>query len=359
MTSNDKTDLNADAVRWLVNASELEDQEGGFPGVTGIARHLRPRPFDKVPSEFRDWKALEDAIRPEVPKKFIEDVRNAISANLLAPAIQMMWNAVVDDLRSKVLTFGLQYFAALDGMPLIRDQEDLITRVTHYQLLNGCHMLGIFNREAYVHLQHCFQLVHGCAGSAEFASHIDRLEVLNFIKNAVKYSLSVSGPSPGFDMKSMVALIDSRAVTDQDVSQLEEFLKREQSTASTLTRVLFRRYLEQGSLAGGIRDFNILRLFPVAWTMSDEVTKRAIAAEYMAVRLTAGNDQALRAWSLLLHVRGARYLPDPVLASFIEQLAADLLAAHNGFNNFTAEAGPANILLTLGSRIPRKLETCM
>jgi hypothetical protein len=350
MSADGKTPDPSEA-KWLLEMASLEEDAGGFPATTG--RLVRLHALDRIPSEFKDWAALEAAIRPQVPKKFVAEVRSAISANLLTAAIQMMWNAVLDDLRRKVVAFGLQHFAALEGMPPLRDAGQLEELLTPYQLLAGCHTLQLLDKEAYVQLLHCGQLVRGYAQSADFQSQIDRLDVLNFIKNCVKYCLAVDGPQPGIDIKSVIAAVDSGVLDANGLNVLTAALQQQPGTASTLIRLLFRRYVEEDAQSGGTRDASILQVFPIAWAAAEESAKQAIANEFVRIRLSQHSElDASRAWQLLVFVDGARYLDDVVLEKYVEQGSTALLAAHNGFGNFAAEGSPARNLLSLGSRIP-------
>jgi hypothetical protein len=335
-------------IAWLKEVAKVEEPDE-FPAVTGRP-HGRTALLRRIPGEFKDWVTLENAVRPEVPRQFLVQMKQALSVDLYPAAMRAAWDAVIDDLRKKVLAFGLQHFASVEGMPPIRSEADLHTQMTAHHLLLGAYKLHLLDEEAYVQLSHCMQLVMGYAQSNQFASELDRLEVLNFVKNCVKYSLAVDGPQPGFDIKGLFERIENEDLTAR-LPEFEQAIARQPvDSTSTIARLLFRAYVEFFPTA--TRDANILRLFPHIWHVSTEQTRAQLGSEFVRIRLNGTNDQAGRAWSLIQLVQGASYLPDDFLARYFDQLSDALLSAHNGVDNFYNEVEPAQRLLSLGARVP-------
>ncbi|WP_438024164.1 hypothetical protein [Sorangium sp. So ce233] len=176
----------------------MQDEADGFPGVGGILA-VRRQSRGQVHGDYKDWNSLEAAIQPDVPKEFLKDVKQAISANMLKVAMKTMWDAVIGDLHRKVELFGLQHLSALPGMPRIEQPADLV-HVSSYDLLRGAFQIGLLDEESFVTLDYCRQLT--LFQTSKESEPLDRLEFANFIKNCVKYALSVKGMlPPGDDVK--------------------------------------------------------------------------------------------------------------------------------------------------------------
>jgi len=335
-------------IAWLQGVAG-DDEPDAFPAVTGM-RQERTALLRRIPGEFKDWVTLENAVRPEVPRRFLVEMKQALSVDLYPAAMRAAWDAVMDDLRKKILAFGLQHFASVEGMPALRSEADLRIQTTAHHLLLGAYKLHLLDEEAYVQLSHCMQLVMGYAQSDRFASELDRLAVLNFIKNCVKYCLAVVGPEPGFDIKGLFERIESEDLTGR-FAELEHAIARQPAESiSTVARLLFLAYVEFSPTA--TRDANILKLFPSIWTSTSDATRTQLGGEFARVRFNGMNDQAGRAWSLLQLVQGAGYLPDELLARYFNAFSDELVAVHNGADNFYHEAEPAERLLGLGARVP-------
>jgi hypothetical protein len=349
-TNDEKREPDAEEVRWIQLAAQREEEGGGFPGVTGaLVGRVRGGPLAGLPTEFKDWTTIRDSIRAVVPRVFINKLERALRTDNLGAAMEAAWRAVIDDLRRKVIRFGLQRFAALEGMPPLRAPEDLEGEITEHRLLVGCRQLGLLDEEAYVQLNHCRALISGYLASARFQSDPDRLDTLNFIKNCIKYCLMVDGPTAGLDIQRLMDLVESEDLEDR-LHELENALTEMPAEAPTLVRLLFRRYVEPRVEARA--DANILRLFPVAWARADDDTRKAIGEEFVSVRLNGTSDQAQRAFGLLQWARGLSYLPPSVLSRYIIRASQSLLDAHNAFGNFHAEVRPAQYLADFGSNIP-------
>lgn len=337
----------SDEAGWIDMMAEREDEHGSFSGVAGV----RTKALGRIPTDFKDWGTLEKAIRPEVPKVFVRLLRDSIATDNFAGAMTAVWNAVTHDLRTKVLRFGVQHFSALEGMPEVETADELEENVTDYKLLLGCQRLGLLSEEAFAHLKHCQALISGYLKTAKFPGEIDRLDVLTFVKNCVKYSLAVDGPAPGIDMSALLTGIDKEQLVGR-VVEFENALKHQpEKVVSTVARLLFKKWVDAPG-ASQVTQANIIALYPIAWKYLTDTDRRAIAQDYLSVRLSGTDDQASRGWYLIREVQALRYLPEDIATRYFEAASSSLYNAHNDFNNFANEVGPARDLRALGSWVP-------
>jgi len=329
-----------------------EERDGAPPALQGamLWRH-RITALDGIPDAFPEMSRILDEVRAEVPRRFRDDFIRACNAGLLTAALRTLWDAVLDDLRRKLTEVGVEHLAAFPEIPRVQRADELKALLTARQLLRASFSLGLLDKEAYVRLGHCEDIVAGYLASDDFEGGLDRLTFLDCVKNCVKYCLALHAPLPGFDLPAFLQRLDAEDLRARaDELSLSLAPPTPEKVADTALMLMYRRYIaaERNPTA----DQNVLALFPIAWRRATEGAHRSIGKEFARVRLHGAQDASARAWQLLLLVDGLRFAPDALIATYFMQRSEALLEAHFGWGNFAKELAPAAQLRELGSYVP-------
>ena len=91
------------------------------------------------------WDQIKLSIRDDYQNDPVLDKAKAANeAGLNDAAINYIWNLAMYDLRRKIVTYGIEYFASAInwGGSQLRTIEDL-NEVKDYEVINGAYTLGI------------------------------------------------------------------------------------------------------------------------------------------------------------------------------------------------------------------------
>jgi hypothetical protein len=135
-----------------------------------------------VREDMRDNPYIQEALRV-LP---VQGYRSAIGA---------FWNAVVDDLRNKIMFRSVELFnKEVNVGRKIETYEDFQNYVNDDQLIEGAYKIGVIGWEAYKVLRHSKEARHIFCGHPK-SSEPSLVKVLSVIDDCVKYVLNEEYPA--------------------------------------------------------------------------------------------------------------------------------------------------------------------
>ena len=178
--------------------------------------------MNKVTQLSNGWDNIKLAIREDYRQNpIIDKAKIACEAGLNDAAINYIWELTMYDLYRKVFSYGIDYFSSAinwTGAPL-RTVEDL-REVKDYQIISGAYALGILLPEAHFHLQHCREIRNNFSTAHYPMGEVDNIELLNFVKNCIKYVLTFDLPRPGLQIKDLLSQMSAEKLDDVDKTML-------------------------------------------------------------------------------------------------------------------------------------------
>lgn len=297
------------------------------------------------------WDQIRLAIRPECRNNAnLAKAQKASEAGLNDAAINYFWNLTIYDLQRKIVTYGIDYFASVinwNARPL-RTLEDL-REVKDYDIINGAYTLGILLPEAHFHLQRCREIRNNFSTAHYPMGEIDSLELLNFIKNCVKYVLTCDLPTPGLQIKDLINKLSTEKVKENDKTTL---LIEGQAAKirGAIMHSLFSSFIKQDCDA--TLKSNIKTIAPTIWGTLDDEIRSNIAIRYVSLKDVKSDDEAHEAEEFLKLVGGIKYIPEDNRSIIFNRIAQQYLDAHNGWDNFYNEPTYAKALLALDKEVP-------
>ena len=308
-----------------------------------------------MPALLQHWRQLTSHIQPEARGGYIGNAKKALDAGLWDAAVNYFWTGTIEHLRSKVMAYGIEYFAAQVRDETLDSREKLERDVSDYRLIDGCYRLGIIGRHDNIQLQHCREVRNHFTSAHPTSQTVDPLEALNFIKNCVRHCLCIEVPPPGLNPKSLMENLRAEDITTR-LDDVRVVLQRQSSKMlDTLVQVMFTEYVSLD--CPGLLKANINGIAPIAWEGSTEECKDSIGQRYAKLVAEGTEEDMQEAIRFLRQVNGARYIPKQLRRSLVIKAARKLVDAHFGMNNFYNEPPHAEALADLGSDIPEGAET--
>lgn len=281
----------------LVNASETAIVPLIERAVMGVREDMRDNPY------------ILEAVRV-LP---VQGYRSAIGA---------FWNAVVDDLRNKIMFRSISLFnKEVDLSREIKTYEDFQSYVNDDQLIEGAYKIGVIGWEAYKILRHSKEARHIFYGHPK-SSEPSLVKVLSVIDDCIKYVLNEEYPSQIIDINEYVEILKSEEY-DRNTVAIENALGDLPETYKIeLINRLFTIYVHPDS--SSTLTSNIEFVSPLLWRVLPKPTKIQIVRR-LDQELPRGNVLVTdKAFDFVHLVGGTIYLSHTARRYKIEPLVEKL-----------------------------------
>lgn len=241
-------------------------------------------------------------------------------------AIGAFWNAVVDDLRNKIIFRSLHLFnKEVKVGREIKTYEDFQNYVNDDQLIEGAYKIGVIGWEAYKILGHSKESRHIFYGHPK-SSEPSLVKVLAVIDDCIKYVLNEEYPSQIIDIEEYIETLKSENYDRNEVA-IENALGDLPETYKTeLINRLFTIYVHPDSSSTLIS--NIEFVSPLLWQVLPKPIKIQVVRR-LDQELPKGNAQVTdKAFAFVHVVSGMIYLSHNArkykIAPLVEELKDSL-----------------------------------
>lgn len=197
-------------------------------------------------------------------------------------AIGAFWNAVIDDLRNKIIFRSIELFnKEVNVGRTIKTYDDFQSYVNDDQLIEGAYKIGVIGWEAYKILRHSKESRHIFYGHPK-SSEPSLIKVLSVIDDCIKYVLNEEYPAKIIDIDEYIDILKS-ATFDRNKIAVENALGDLPETyKNILINKLFAIYLHPES--SSTLTSNIEFVAPLLW----EVLPKSIK-----VQITRRTDEVI------------------------------------------------------------------
>lgn len=265
-------------------------------------------------------------------------------------SIGSFWNAVVDDLRNKIMFRSLKLFNGSVAIGReVKDYEDFQNFVNDDQLIEGAYKIGVIGWEASKVLKHAKETRHIFSGHPK-SSDPSIIKVLSMMDDCIKYVLNAEYPSQIIDVNDYVSnLVEQNfdrnvVATESALGDLPEIYKNE------LANRLFTSYIHPQSTS--VLRSNIEFVSPILWRVLPKVIKIQTARRLDQEIQKSNSDITQSAFSFIelvqnqgyLSVVSRRYKTDPLVKKLTE-----------AFDDFPRENEAVKALVPYASLIPEEL----
>lgn len=247
-------------------------------------------------------------------------------------AIGMFWNAVVDDLRNKILFRSISLFnKEVNAGREIKTYEDFQNYVNDDQLIEGAYKIGVIGWEAYKILRHSKEARHIFAGHPS-SSDPSLVKVLSVIDDCIKYVLNEEYPTQIIDIDEYIEILKSSDFDRNPFAIQNALGDLPETYKNELTNRLFTIYIHPDS--SSTLTSNIEFVSPLLWQVLPKPIKIQIVRR-LDQELTRGNSVTTdKAFAFVHLVGGMIYLSHNARRYKIEPLVAQL---KSGLDNWQLE----------------------
>lgn len=265
-----------------------------------------------VREEVRDCPYLVEALRVLTVKGY----RSAIGS---------YWNAVIDDIRQKIIHRSLDLFnKEINPKRKIEKYEDFQDHVTDHDLIEGAYKIGVFSWEARK-MMHQARETRNLFDGHPKSSDPGLLKVLNLISDCNKYILSEEYPASIIDISAYLTLMDSADFTRNHIAVDQAFVDLPTVYKSELSNRFYLTYISE-SISSDLRG-NIKFCAPILWGALTKEDKKQIGKRFDKEIVEGDAKKIQRALIYIQIVGGMMYISGASRKIIVEPLVNSLSAS--------------------------------
>lgn len=267
-------------------------------------------------------RALE-SVRDDIHENpYLTEALRVLPVGGYRSAIGSIWNAVVDDLRSKILHRSVELFNKASSLPrTITVYEDFQEHVNDDQLIEGAYKIGVIGWEASKILRHAKETRHVFDGHPK-SDEPSLVKVLAMLDDCVKYVLSQPYPPTIIDINDYIALLATEDYDRNEIaietalSELPELYKIE------LANRLFTTYILPAS--SSVLRSNIEFAAPILWEVLPKSVRLQIVLRVDQEIQAGSAEKTGLAFDFVRTIGGQRFLSPTARRYRLEPLIIQL-----------------------------------
>lgn len=282
--------------------------------------------------------------------KYIKEAITVLAVGGLRSTIGSYWNAVIDDLRKKVIHRSLDLFnKEVNPKKEVKTYEDFQNFITDFELIEGAFKIGVIGWEAQ-------KLLHQARETRNiFDGHPDSsdptlFKVFNMISDCNRYVLSQDYPLTIIDVNQYILIMDTDTYNRNEIAIEQAFTDLPEIYKHEMSNRLFTLYV--GDNASTRLKANIEFSYPILWKVVSKEIRQQIGKRYDKLIIEGNGGVIENATGLLTILDGMRYVSSASRRILYEPLIGEL---ENSLDNWTEEGRIVRHLQRLGSNIPSDL----
>ncbi|WP_459558475.1 hypothetical protein [Lacunimicrobium album] len=311
-----------------------------------MASNILKREKDEFPEQLIK-RVLESVREDMIENKYLAEAMRVLPVAGYRSAIGCIWNAVIDDLRRKVMHRSLKLFnKASPQKRELKEYEDFQNLVNDDDLIDGAYKIGVIGWEASKVLKHCKEVRHIFDGHPD-SSEPSLLKVLAMLDDCAKYVLQEPYPLEIIDIDEYLSTMAtsefdrSEIAIENSIGDLPAIYKNE------LINRLFTTYTNEQT-PSDLRG-NIEVVAPILWKVVSKENKLQIVRRVDQV-MSKGNTRCTKlAFKFVRLMKASRYLSASARRYVIEPLLERLT---NNLDNWGEENTAVKLLKPYSSLIP-------
>lgn len=292
-------------------------------------------------------RAISNVREEMLDNTYLAEALRVLPVGGYRSAIGSFWNAVVDDLRNKIIHRSLSLFnKAVPQKREVKCYEDFQNLVNDDDLIDGAYKIGVIGWEASKILKHAKETRHIFDGHPR-SSDPSIVKVLAMFEDCAKYVLNEPYPPQIVDIDEYLGLMATPGFDRNEVAIANALTELPDVYKTEFINRLFTAYTHE-SASTDLRS-NIELTAPILWAVLGKDLKIQVVRRVDQV-ITKGNaDQTQAAFGFVRLVKATVYL-SPMAKRYVIQPLVEKLQA--GLDNFDAEDKWVRALVPYAANIP-------
>lgn len=302
-------------------------------------------------SVIKIFESLNKEIRSDYQRNdYIEEAQAVFGIGAMRSAITQFWNAVIHDMREKVIHRSLDLFKKeMNISKNVNDYEDIQKHVTDFDLIEGSYKIGILDRESRMML-HQAREVRNLFGAHPYSNRPDPVKTVNMMMDCVRYVLAQPLPSKIIDVDEYLKNMQDNSFDRNITIIVNNFADLPKVYKHEFIHKIHKAYIHKDTPLTYIQ--NIEFILPLISGLCDKEIKRSIASRTSVHAVSGEAFIKERSITFSEELDSLKYLTHSVKVSVIEPLIDKLI---DNLDNFSTENAIVNELEKFSDNIPLEL----
>ncbi len=210
-------------------------------------------------------RAISNVRDEIIDNPYIAEALRVLPVGGFRSAIGSFWNAVVDDLRNKIIHRSVKLFnKAVNVGREVKTYEDFQNHVTDDNLIDGAHKIGVIGWEAAKILKHAKETRHIFDGHPR-STDPSIIKVLAMFEDCTKYVLNEPYPPQVVDIDEYLTMMASTDFDRNEVAIANALTELPDVYKTELINRLFTAYIHENA-SSDLRS-NIELTAPILWNL--------------------------------------------------------------------------------------------
>ncbi len=290
-------------------------------------------------------------VREEVQDcPYLEEALKVLPVKGYRSAIGSYWNAVVDDIRQKIIHRSLDLFnKEVNPKKKIERYEDFQDYVTDNDLIEGAYKIGVLSWEGRK-LMHQARETRNMFHGHPKSSDPGLLKVLNLISDCNKYVLSQEFPPSIIDISTYLAQMDSADFARNQIAVDQAFTDLPAVYKTELSNRFYTTYSSE-SISSDLRG-NIEFCAPILWSSLTKEDKKQIGKRFDKEVVEGDQKKIDKSLAYIKLVGGMMYVNSATRKVIMEPLVNALDTA---LDDWDKESALVKQILPLSRFVPADL----
>ena len=316
-----------------------------------ITKDIKINPIIVTNDEMVLFEQRMGFVREELKDNpYIEETIRVLPVGGFRSAIGSIWNAVVDDLRNKILFRSIKLFnKEMNPKKEIKRYEDFQDNVTDEMLLEGAYKIGVIGWEAHKILKQAKDTRHIFDGHPR-SSNPGGIKALSMIEDCIKYMLSQEYPPQIIDIDEYIDIMGTDKFYRNEYSVSDAICDLPDVYKNELANRLFSSYINEQ--CSTVLRSNIEFVSPILWKVLPRPVVLQICRRVDTEVQNGNKVSSSYAFSFINKVGAKKYLSTSakkyLLSPNVEQLLTN-------YDTFRVANECVDVLYQYAGFIPREM----
>lgn len=264
------------------------------------------------------------------------------------------WTKAITSLKNQLSKMGVSFIAEMLDRPDINEHTDIQQAISEFEAIRLAEEFGVISGTAAFRLKKAMEIVthfNQPELDEDEENEMTQDEARTIVRTCIQGILGYNKIEAAIDFKNFRVELEERTLNEENpyilkLVQSPYFFHR------TVIRILLSlvKTSNGAQLENSLANSNLI--MPMLWDNLQHPERWQIGRTYSELFTDGQTIAASGLKKVLLKVKGFDFVPEDLRSSSFIKIANEILAAHEGMNNFYNEPKPVSTLYNMGSVIP-------
>lgn len=264
------------------------------------------------------------------------------------------WTKAITSLKNQLSKMGVSFIAEMLDRPDINEHTDIQQAISEFEAIRLAEEFGVISGTAAFRLKKAMETVthfNQPELDEDEENEMTQDEARTIVRTCIQGILGYNKIEAAIDFKNFRVELEERTLNEENpyilkLVQSPYFFHR------TVIRILLSlvKTSNGAQLENSLANSNLI--MPLLWDNLQHPERWQIGRTYSELFTDGQTIAASGLKKVLLKVKGFDFVPEDLRSSSFIKVANEILAAHEGMNNFYNEPKPVSTLYNMGSVIP-------